>query len=300
MQMFKICLAIATFLPFIFFPLYSQLLHSPLTSIKVAFLFLATAHVATTGYFYWCREFRENIIVKNKMRYIFLPILLFLVAGFIYAYSPDFLKIYLLLFYWVWQSHHYGRQNIGVYSFWVKRPLKKLERQCITIGTLAGTFAALKIVGYATAPIFLHQLIDMMYHFGLFLAVSAFFLSAWTIFKGANPFLFVMSLFFVPAFLSNNIAISFYTYAIAHGLQYIIFMGAIALADSKKALIPFSIYMILGGAILYSSQWAGDSVWIQFFAGGVLGLTMGHFIVDAHAWRLSMPVQREFVLKRLT
>lgn len=97
-----------------------------------------------------------------------------------------------------------------------------------------------------------------------------------------------------------NIAISFYTYAIAHGLQYIIFMGAIALGDSKKALIPFSIYMILGGAILYNSQWAGDSVWMQFFAGGVLGLTMAHFVVDAHAWRLSMPVQREFVLKRLT
>jgi hypothetical protein len=77
-------------------------------------------------------------------------------------------------------------------------------------------------------------------------------------------------------------------------------MSAIALLDIKKSIIPAILFIgcLLCGGWLFTNQW-GESAISIFVSGGLLGLTIAHFIVDAHAWKLSQPEQREFIKKRL-
>jgi hypothetical protein len=36
----------------------------------------------------------------------------------------------------------------------------------------------------------------------------------------------------------------------------------------------------------------------EFFFGALLGATMGHFVIDAGAWKLSKALQRSYITKR--
>ncbi|SRR5579883_1196358 len=300
--MFKTLLLSVTCIPFLFFPL-SQYIPAH-TTINSCLLFLATAHVPTTGYFYLSDDFRNNIVLKHPTRYVATPLALFIISGLIYLLSPDSIKPYWLLFYWTWQSYHYGKQNIGVYTIACGK-MSQTERQCIELAAIVGGLSAMKINGSAVAPQFLQSAINGLFYGGMVLQVVVTLLVIYTLLKKRTTivhaiFLLLCTLFFVPAFLPGDHFIVFFTYATAHGLQYILFMGAIALSDIKKSIIPAILFagcLLIGGWV-FINQW-GNSTTAQFATGGLLGLTMAHFVVDAHAWKLSQPEQRRFVKERL-
>jgi hypothetical protein len=128
---------------------------------------------------------------------------------------------------------------------------------------------------------------------------------------------FTLVCFFLPVFLSTNINVAFFSYAIAHGVQYILFMSVVSLnldpqAAAKRVQIGNAVKLLfltlVAGFVFYR---AGDLKAVElitahatlmkvvdFIIGAVLGATMAHFVVDAGAWRLSQTLQRMYIGKR--
>ena len=119
----------------------------------------------------------------------------------------------------------------------------------------------------------------------------------------------------MPLYLSNNVLISYSSYAIAHGLQYLVFMSVVSLKSSEMpALSPwrglfkmacltlfvgFICYRLadLRGAEFVNSHLATGKL-LDFMVGAVFGGTLAHFVIDAGAWRLRKADSREYMVKR--
>ena len=61
-------------------------------------------------------EFFE-IIRGQPARYVYFPILLTLGTGLLWPFASSAVHSYVYLGFWAWQAYHYGRQNVGLYSF---------------------------------------------------------------------------------------------------------------------------------------------------------------------------------------
>jgi hypothetical protein len=122
---------------------------------RTLLLFLGTAHVPATLFFYIDKDFSE-IIRKHKTRYIYFPILLTITTGLLFAFASTLVQAYILLMYWSWQAFHYGRQNLGIYSFAsiAQRGAapSKYEKVVIDLGTWCGIIGTFKILGSGVAP----------------------------------------------------------------------------------------------------------------------------------------------------
>jgi hypothetical protein len=327
---FLVSLLISTWLPIAFFVFLvpSRGAVSSLAGIKTVFLFLGTAHVPATLFFYFDRKF-SVIIKRHAVRYIYVPIFLIVVSGLLFAFSNTITQAFILLVYWSWQAFHYGRQNIGIYAFAsiaeTGTPPRKEEKLAIDFGTILGILGTFKILGTAVSPNYLHPAFDLFYRFGsiAFFAVPIFGLVIYIKFFKDTTFLksclfFTSIFFFLPVFISTDNNVGFLSYAMAHGLQYIIFMTVISATGtgepmgsySYKGLVQLAgLLLIVGFAFwrvadlkemeLAKSSWAYARV-ADFSFGAVLGATMAHFVVDADAWRLSMERQREYIMKRFS
>lgn len=294
---------------------------------RTLLLFLGTAHVPATLFFYIDKDFSE-IIRKHKARYIYFPILLTITTGLLFAFASTVVQAFILLMYWSWQAFHYGRQNTGIYSFVsiAQRGAApaKYEKLVIDLGTWCGIVGTFKILGSGVAPSYLHKLFDTMYWIGAL--VFALVLVAGIVVYAQNfkrttllltIFYFTLVCFFLPVFLSTNVNIAFFSYAIAHGVQYILFMTVVSLnfdpqASAKRFQIGNAVKLLMltfiVGFVFYR---AGDLKTMEliaanatlirvvdFIIGAVLGATMAHFVVDAGAWRLSQSLQRMYIGKR--
>jgi hypothetical protein len=122
--------------------------------------------------------------------------------------------------------------------------------------------------------------------------------------------------FFLPIFLSTDNNVAFLSYAMAHGLQYIVFMTVISATTSgePRRTLPYSslvklmaILLIVGFAfwrvsylremVVVKESWIYSRA-ADFLFGAVLGATMSHFVIDAGAWRLRMEKPRAYMRKR--
>jgi hypothetical protein len=325
---FLLSLLLSTWLPIAFFIFLapSAGTGTALAGLKAVFLFLGTAHVPATLFFYTDKEFRP-IIKERPLRYIYVPIFLTLATGVVLAVLGVAGSAFLLLAYWSWQAFHYGRQNWGMYAFAsiaeTGRSPRFEERLAIDGGTLLAIAGTFKILGTAVAPAYLHQTFDYLYQFGLitFIVVVAFsvvvyakFFKQTTLLK--TIFFFTAVFFFLPIFISTDNNIGFLSYAMAHGLQYVVFMTVISAtaseepkhAHSYRNMAKLSLFLILVGLAFWrvgdlrEMEIVKDS-WIysrvaDFLFGAVLGATMSHFVIDADAWRLRMEKQRAYMTKR--
>jgi hypothetical protein len=326
-QFFLISLLLATWLPIILFlSLPKAELPYGLETVKFVFLFLGTAHVPATIFFYMDRGFSE-IIRKHKSRYIYLPIVVTILSGLIFAFLGTAVQAYLLLIYWGWQAFHYGRQNIGVYAFasiaQTGRSPRKAEKLAIDMGTLCGIFGTFKILGMAVAPAYLHGVFNYLYLLGsigyvgvlvftIFVYIKYFSETTWL----KTLFLFTSVFFFFPVFISTDLNVAFLSYAMAHGFQYLVFMTTVSLNsgghDSRifrlgNAIKPVALVIIVGFAFSRVG-WARELEAIKssvvfmrsldFLVGAIFGLTMAHFLIDAGAWKLSMELQRNYITRR--
>ena len=325
---FLIGLLLATWLPIGFFLLLAPAAGASggLSSIRSVFLFLGTAHVPATLYFYFDKDF-ASIRRNHPVRYFYVPLLLIVATGAVFAFTSITVQAFVLLLYWSWQAFHYGRQNLGMYAFAsiaeTGRPPRRAEKIAIELATLLAIVGTFKVLGSAVAPAYLHRSFDYLYQFGFvaFLAVIVFaaglyikYFQHTSIFKTA--FFFTAVLFFLPVFISTDNNIGFLSYAIAHGLQYIIFMGVISTTGTDqtiraslfKNVTMFLVFLLLVGFAFWrvndlremefvKSTWA-YARFADFLFGAVLGATMSHFVVDASAWRLSLAKQRSFITKR--
>jgi len=327
---FLVALLISTLLPIAFFvfviPTRGEV--GGLASIKTVFLFLGTAHVPATLFFYLDKNF-SGIIKKHAVRYIYVPVLLIVVTGLVFAFANRITQVFVLLTYWAWQAFHYGRQNVGIYAFASIAETgtgpRKEEKLAIELGTILAILGTFKILGTEVAPAYLHRSFDLLYQVGwiAFFVVPLFSLVVYLKFFKHTTVLksclfFTSVFFFLPVFISTDNNIGFLSYAMAHGLQYIIFMTIISATAtgestqsySYKSLAQFAVLLLIVGFAFWrvndlrgfqivQSTWAYARV-ADFLFGAVLGATMAHFVVDADAWRLSLQSRREYIKKRFS
>lgn len=295
--------------------------------MKTLLLFLGTAHVPATIFFYVDKDFSE-IIRKHRARYIYFPIILTVATALLFGFGGTLIEAYILLFYWSWQAFHYGRQNSGIYSFLsiATRGTKpdRAEKIIIDLGTWCGIIGTFKILGLGVAPAYLHGPIDYFYKFGAWAFVLVVFASIAIYIRNLRrmtpmltAFYFTLVCFFVPVFLSQNINIAFFSYAMAHGVQYILFMTVVSLnfdpenlsnrVHLRNAVKLFGFIVIIGFLFFRAEELktiesiASNPTLLKFvdaIIGAVLGATMAHFVIDAGAWRLSKPPQRMYMGKR--
>ena len=325
---FLIGLLLATWVPIAFFTLLAPPVGQSggLSNIKAVLLFLGTAHVPATLYFYTDREF-SSIRKSHPFRYVYVPLFLVIATGLVFAFASVTVQAFTLLAYWAWQAFHYGRQNLGLYAFASiaesARAPRKAEKIAIEAATILAILGTFKVLGSEIAPAYLHRGFDLLYQIGFvaFLVMVVFAIGVYvkyfqdtSLFK--TLFFFTAVLFFAPIFISTDNNIGFLSYAIAHGVQYIIFMTVLTTtaADEKvgtslfKSVTLFLVFLLLVGFAFWrvndlrelgfvKSTWAFART-ADFLFGAMLGATMSHFVVDASAWRLSMAKQRSYIRKR--
>jgi hypothetical protein len=100
--------------------------------------------------------------------------------------------------------------------------------------------------------------------------------------------------FFLPALISTDRLVGFWSYAIAHGAQYFIFMAVIS-GNHKRSIIGLSVFVLATAMALVLFQYLNTSG--PGFAV-YTGLVMGHFLIDAKVWRLREPLQRNLIRTR--
>src|ERR1700752_1221612 len=86
---FLLSLLLSTWLPMAFFILLARTADATgggLASVKLVFLFLGTAHVPATLFFYTDAEFKP-IIQQHRSRYIYVPIALTILTGLVFAFA---------------------------------------------------------------------------------------------------------------------------------------------------------------------------------------------------------------------
>jgi hypothetical protein len=253
-----------------------------------------------------------------------------LATGVLFATLGALAQGFLLLLYWSWQAFHYGRQNIGIYAFasiaQTGRAPHSTEKLAIDCGTVLGIAGTFNVLAVAVSPAYLHAPFAFFYRAGtlLFLGLAGFSLVVYfkllkdtTVFK--TLFYFTSVFFFYPVFISIDINIGFLSYAIAHGLQYLLFMTVVsanaeprhrARAVSYRNLAKLAIFVSIVGFAFWR---VGDLRQLEiaresriyafvfdFLFGAVLGATMSHFVVDASAWKLRMIPQRSYISQRFS
>jgi hypothetical protein len=323
---FLLALLISTAVPMIFFIWIGarEPVSYSLAGMKTVLLFLGTAHVPATLFFYADKDF-AGIIRNNKLRYVYLPILITLFAGFLVVVSNQAVLAYLFIIFWAWQAYHYGRQNVGVYAFASiaqrGQSPAQLEKLTIELGTFCGVLATFKLLGSGVAPSYLQGLFTFLFELGRYGFLVVLLMGLYVYARHykettllMSVFFFTLPFFFLPIYLSDNINATFFSYAIAHGMQYIVFT-AVASSSLKRDettnhwlygnALKLAAFILLGGLLFYfggnvnnlnsvTSNWI-VSLSINFLVGAVLGATMAHFIIDADAWRLSKAPQRRYM-----
>ncbi len=274
-------------------------------------LILSTMHVALTFYFYADKEY-QGFMSEHRSYYFYLPISIILTCGFFTLALGDVGLVYLTIFYHAWLLFHYGRQNFGLMSFVCisqkALPLGKIERvafQLAPIGAILGAHNVLpefkKAVGFL-APvswsiglaIYMIAIVAFTYTFIFKRKGDSWLLRAYTA---------VLALFWAPTFLFTTYETAIMGYAVAHALQYFVFMYFCASGHkdgSKKGLILLGMGAVFGSVAIWlmrdKSLWGGPL--LHFILGAGLGLVMWHFIVDAGLWKLRHKWQRERVKER--
>ena len=169
-RQFVLALLISTWAPLAFFIALGQLSVIPagVGGIRTALLFLSTAHVPATLFFYTDKEFKQ--IIRNRpARFIYFPLVLTVVTGLLVAFSDLTTQAFVFLTFWGWQAFHYGRQNVGVYAFVSiaekGRAAHPLEKFAIDAGTVCGILGTFKVLGSVVSPAYLRGMLEFLFQF---------------------------------------------------------------------------------------------------------------------------------------
>ncbi len=296
-----------TLVPILFFPTYyaysAATLPQTVKQLMTFLLILSTMHIALTSFFYLDRDYRDHIS-RHKPFYIYFPAAMIILCGMLTQTLGKEGVVYLTIFYHAWLLFHYGRQNFGLMSFIClsqnAKPLGTAERVAFhlaPVGAILGAHAVLPefksaLGSYAVlswrAGLVLYGLAVLaVVYAGLYRRRD----SALTL-----VYLLMLVLFWLPTFLFDSYAKAVLGYAVAHALQYFVFMYFSASGSrygARQSLLLLGTGAVLGWLVIWLTRdhelWGGA---LMFMMGAELGLVMWHFIVDAGVWRLSQPWQR--------
>jgi hypothetical protein len=311
-QLFLGLIAFTTLLPYAIMPLavyFGRDVNSLLLASALINFLGGNAHVAVTAFFYSDPVMREYFS-KHKMRYVFVPIALILGTGLAYLFTPAPFNRYILLYYFMWQTYHYQRQNFGILSFFAaatdRTPVSKLERLSLELAAAAGMLALVRIYGLSQQTV-LAPFTDLIFQAASIVYMLVPVAIAAAIFTkpsiARNPLrisgLILFSAFYVPSFIFSDPSAATLGYALGHGLQYHVFMYFVGMSRPRpvQALTTIGVSGIVGGfalTFMASAMGQGGAVSRLLF-GLAIGTVMSHFVVDAGVWRLRYQFQRQYV-----
>ncbi|MBI3563092.1 MAG: hypothetical protein HY080_15390 [Gammaproteobacteria bacterium] len=290
---------------------------------------LSSTHVFATLYLFTDPAIRL-FVLRHPIKMILIPLVLILAS--ILAFSspeyPAFVAILLLFF--LYQTWHFGAQNIGVATYVSLaergRGLAPTEKITIRLGILCGMLGVLRalypdfMIGKQYMPLdpVTLRVFDFLREIGsiaaLVLSVLAavFLLKAWR----QQNFLYGIAIFFsitflFPMYLSENYMIGFGSFAVAHGLQYLVFLSTHSLGTrisyGNTPNIRFSF--LFPPVILVATIFLGYLIWSKgpeiksehftlFGMSIILGLTLAHFWIDQFLWKMKDRERAQWVKDR--
>ncbi|MBX3536669.1 MAG: hypothetical protein KF735_03465 [Chelatococcus sp.] len=323
---FVVSIWLATIFPMLFFLMFRHYDHfAPALGVKEVLVFLGAAHVPATLIFYRDPRFQQGL-GDNRILFYVIPAILTIAGGLVFAFSSDLALGIFLCAFWCWQAYHYGKQNIGVYSFTsvatTGRPTDPKSKQLFILLAWVSIFGTLKVLGRSVMPADYFPFFETMHSIGMILylglvgySVILFIRNRMPLFSVNGLMFFTLVAFFGPMYFTDTLEGAFLSYAIAHALQYLVFMAIIASGTEKDGRAPLminSLYFVLivagvgaffvlpnhlATSVFYGSSDAAAFA-IDLAVGAVLGATMAHFLIDAHTWRLSNPTSRDYVRQR--
>ena len=316
-QAFVVLIAAVTILPIVFVPFAQHVMtddDSALRALVVLSFIGNNFHVAASSWFFTDREMRAHFR-SHPRRYFVVPLLLIVGCALLFQLADKPLRSWTLAAFFSWQLWHYQKQNVGVLSFIAagtgSGPLSVWERRTLAAAAVAGIlgFFSLAKIGlgdWAAQFAVVHKLGAVVY-----LAVPVLFTTA--IIKtpalGACrlrlAFLALGASFFLPTYLFDDQISATMGYALAHGLQYVVFMGIVSARQRAPiaSLVTLLGLSVLGALLLNAAVRAPDIADLPYglaIYGVFAGVVMSHFILDAGIWRLREPFQRSYMRERFS
>jgi hypothetical protein len=314
-RLFLVLVSLATLFPFVAFPYAQHVIAGTETaqSLVVAVVFVgANFHVAATAWFYTDTRMHSHFRAR-PLRYLAVPGLLVAGSAAIFQFSPPALRPWLLAAFFCWQLWHYQKQNVGLLSFVSAGtdgvPLSVWERRTLMLAAIAGilgffSLAKIGLSAFATELAWLHQVGAAVYLLVPVALGVAIVKTPALRTNGLRLFFLVLgSLFFLPTFLFSDAVSATLSYAMAHGLQYLVFMGVVSLGHRNPIA---SVVLLLGlatiGALALNAAVQApdisDLAWGYAAYGAFVGVVMAHFVLDAGIWRLREPFQRGYMREK--
>lgn len=270
----------------------------------------SSVHVASTGWLATLPSARAYARA-HRARCVWVP------AGLIAASSVAAALIapaafqWLLLPYFGWQFLHYQEQNVGLAALAASASrvpaLRRAERCPLLLAGwagVAGLIAKPRLLGLAIDPgsAVLHQVAAATLAVAI---VAGLAVLRRRPASGRPPGFcatYLVSLLFVsPVFLFRSPYAAVGGMTVAHGAQYLLLVGLIAVGGRTDQPRPVRLALLanialIGGAALNAASHlhAADQVRRLIF-GAYLGVVMTHFVIDAGLWRLRDPLARQFV-----
>jgi hypothetical protein len=209
----------------------------------------------------------------------------------------------LLIGYFAWQLYHYSRQNYGLVAFAAQScGAGKLPTEINSMLDLGVAAAIVRTVSVSTLTF---QKSAVLFFISSVMMLKTLHAIDWRKNLPVVVFTILGWAFFLPALFSaepvagspiGNMPplVGFWSYAIAHGAQYLIFMFVIS-ANQKRSIVGALLFLLALTAAMMVI------VHLNSFKSGVAiytGLVMGHFLIDAKVWRLREPLQRDLIRSR--
>jgi hypothetical protein len=312
-MLFCVGLLTATVLPF------ALLGVSAPVSLFSALAALGGTHVLATAYLFTDPDVRRYA-ADNPWRLIALPAALALAVTALFLAVPGKpFFVAAMLTYLLWNNWHFGAQNVGVASFISLyergRPLDRIEKSAIKAGVVVGLLGVLKamapgyLIGAEWMPVGPRatRAITVAYDVGavaaatmagiaVVLALRAFkrghFLTGAALFIGVT-FMFAM-------YLTDDYVMGFVAFTVAHGLQYLIFLGAHGAARSaRRYALPALAAIMLFAWLIWSN--AGALRTAAFPAAGlaiIYALGIAHIWLDQCLWKMREPTRARWMKDR--
>lgn len=286
-------------------------------------IFLAAIHIPMTGYLLLDPEIRG--MIRRQPINLGLGSVAIFAAGFGgYAWLSSVGDLPFMVFMMtvmLWNNWHFGKQNVGVYSFMrLAQSLGSMnltERRLIVAGS---SFGVLSVV--LSAPIFYKYapgadfsvLTGLVNFFRPIAAVAAIALLLATLFYIARNrqrmtwtsalVLIVSANFFLPTFLWYlSVPNIFFMTILAHGCQYVVFLffhAANYQGGRYGAALMFPVFVVavLIAGELYHFNWLRPEGVAYFGQATIMGILLTHFWIDQTVWRLKNDNSRRWVMKR--
>jgi hypothetical protein len=311
---FLAAVSLATVLPLLVTPYTQHVMvdENSALGVIVALNFVgANFHVAASGWFYGDPQMRAHLRA-HPLRYFVVPAALVAGSAAVFQFAAP-ARGFVLAAFFSWQLWHYQKQNIGLLSFIAagtgSGPLSAWERRTLMAAAVAGIlgfFSLNKIglPGFAGEFVVLHRLGALVYlAVPVLLACAIVKVPALRASRLRLTYLLLGALFFLPTFLFDDQISATMGYAMAHGLQYLVFMAVVVIAR-RPPLVSLAMLAAIStaGAILLNGAVLAPDVsdWPYRFAiyGAFVGTVMAHFVLDAGIWRLRESFQRGYMRER--